>query len=146
MPSRSEGRGGAEREPDRAKPKYLFKVRAQRVPCGYSRSAPIRTRIASRKFIWNALRAGFEQTAPPSLREGSPPDSGGEFSISTSLPKSHVERPYIALGVPFGSSLNEPQQKRFLMKYLQTHNTFLFVYYRITLGIVVLLAFFFIFR
>ena len=26
MPSRSEGRGGAEREPDRAKPKYLFKV------------------------------------------------------------------------------------------------------------------------
>ena len=34
----------------------------------------------------------------------------------------------------------------FLMKYLQTHNTFLFVYYRITLGIVVLLAFFFIFR
>ncbi len=80
MPSRSEGRGGAEREPDRAKPKYLFKVRAQRVPCEYSRSAPIRTRgIASRKFIWNALRANFEQTAPPSLREGSPPDSGGDF-------------------------------------------------------------------
>ena len=34
----------------------------------------------------------------------------------------------------------------FLMRYLQTHNTFLFVYYRIALGIVVLLAFFFIFR
>jgi len=34
----------------------------------------------------------------------------------------------------------------FLMRYLQTHNTFLFVYYRIALGIVVLLAFFYIFR
>jgi undecaprenyl-diphosphatase len=34
----------------------------------------------------------------------------------------------------------------FLMRYLQTHNTFLFVYYRIALGIVVLLAFFFIFK
>ena len=31
----------------------------------------------------------------------------------------------------------------FLMRYLQTHNTFLFVYYRIALGIVVLLAFWF---
>ena len=29
----------------------------------------------------------------------------------------------------------------FLMRYLQTHNTFLFIYYRIALGIVVLLAF-----
>jgi len=29
----------------------------------------------------------------------------------------------------------------FLMRYLQTHNTFLFVIYRIALGIVVLLAF-----
>ena len=29
----------------------------------------------------------------------------------------------------------------FLLRYLQTHNTFLFVYYRIALGIVVLLAF-----
>ncbi len=44
MPSRSEGRGGAERESDRAKPKYLFKVRAQRVPCEYSRSALVRTK------------------------------------------------------------------------------------------------------
>jgi undecaprenyl-diphosphatase len=34
----------------------------------------------------------------------------------------------------------------FLMRYLQTHNTFLFVYYRIALGIVVLLAFWFRFR
>jgi undecaprenyl-diphosphatase len=34
----------------------------------------------------------------------------------------------------------------FLMRYLQTHNTFLFVYYRIALGIVVLLAFWFQFR
>ena len=30
----------------------------------------------------------------------------------------------------------------FLMRYLQTHNTFLFVFYRIALGIVVLLAFY----
>jgi undecaprenyl-diphosphatase len=29
----------------------------------------------------------------------------------------------------------------FLMRYLQTHNTFLFIYYRIALGVVVLLAF-----
>ena len=29
----------------------------------------------------------------------------------------------------------------FLLRYLQTHNTFLFVYYRIALGIVVYLAF-----
>lgn len=34
----------------------------------------------------------------------------------------------------------------FLLRYLQTHNTFLFVYYRIALGIVVLLAFRFGFR
>jgi len=34
----------------------------------------------------------------------------------------------------------------FLMRYLQTHNTFLFVFYRILLGIVVLLAFWFGFR
>ena len=34
----------------------------------------------------------------------------------------------------------------FLMRYLQTHNTYLFVVYRITLGIVVLLAFWFGFR
>jgi len=34
----------------------------------------------------------------------------------------------------------------FLMRYLQTHNTFLFVIYRIALGIVVLLAFWFRFR
>src|SRR6266446_6502978 len=34
----------------------------------------------------------------------------------------------------------------FMLRYLQTHNTFLFVYYRIALGIVVLLAFSFGFR
>jgi len=34
----------------------------------------------------------------------------------------------------------------FLMRYLQTHNTYLFVVYRIALGIVVLLAFYFRFR
>jgi undecaprenyl-diphosphatase len=34
----------------------------------------------------------------------------------------------------------------FMMRYLQTHSTFLFVYYRIALGIVVLLAFWFGFR
>ncbi len=34
--------GGAEREPDRAKPEYLFKVRAQRVPYEFPRSAPNR--------------------------------------------------------------------------------------------------------
>ena len=34
----------------------------------------------------------------------------------------------------------------FLMRYLQTHNTFLFVYYRVALGIVVLLAFWLGFR
>jgi undecaprenyl-diphosphatase len=34
----------------------------------------------------------------------------------------------------------------FLLRYLQTHNTFLFVYYRIALGIVVLLAFLYGFR
>jgi undecaprenyl-diphosphatase len=34
----------------------------------------------------------------------------------------------------------------FLMRYLQTHNTYLFVVYRIALGIVVLLAFWFRFR
>src|SRR6476659_2036929 len=75
MPSRSEGRGG------------LFKARAQRALYRYPRSAPIRTRSASRKFIWNALRANFEQTAPPSLREGSPPDSGGDSPIYTSCRK-----------------------------------------------------------
>jgi undecaprenyl-diphosphatase len=34
----------------------------------------------------------------------------------------------------------------FMMRYLQTHNTFLFIFYRIALGIVVLLAFWFGFR
>jgi undecaprenyl-diphosphatase len=34
----------------------------------------------------------------------------------------------------------------FMMRYLQTHTTFLFVYYRIALGVVVLLAFWFGFR
>jgi undecaprenyl-diphosphatase len=34
----------------------------------------------------------------------------------------------------------------FIMRYLQTHTTFLFVYYRIALGVVVLLAFWFGFR
>ena len=35
-------------------------------------------RSASRPFIRCALRAIFEQTAPPSLREGTPPNLGGE--------------------------------------------------------------------
>ena len=34
----------------------------------------------------------------------------------------------------------------FMLRYLQTHTTFLFVYYRIALGVVVLLAFWFGFR
>jgi hypothetical protein len=38
MPSRSEGWGGAKREPDRAKPKYLFKVAKH--PFRHPRSAP----------------------------------------------------------------------------------------------------------
>ena len=80
MPSRSEGRGG------------LFKARAQRALCRYPRSAPIRTRSASRKFIWNALRANFEQTAPPSLREGSPPDSGGDSPDLHILPKNQLRQ------------------------------------------------------
>src|SRR6476646_11452841 len=80
MPSRSEGRGG------------LFKARAQRALYRYPRSAPIRTRSASRKFIWNALRANFEQTAPPSLREGSPPDSGGDSPIYTSCRKINFDK------------------------------------------------------
>src|SRR6476620_5410359 len=80
MPSRSEGRGG------------LFKARAQRALYRYPRSAPIRTRSASRKFIWNALRANFGQTAPPSLREGSPPDSGGDSPIYTSSRKINFDK------------------------------------------------------
>ena len=76
MPSRSEDGGG------------LFKV-AKR-PFRYSRSAPIRIRSASRKFIRSALRANFEQTAPPSLREGSPPNLGGDWSTSvTAKPGLH---------------------------------------------------------
>ncbi len=67
MPSRSEGRGGAERKPDRAKPQTLFKDEQYRL-----------IRSASRSSIGCALRADFEQTAPPSLREVTPPDSGGE--------------------------------------------------------------------
>jgi undecaprenyl-diphosphatase len=34
----------------------------------------------------------------------------------------------------------------FMMRYLQTHTTYLFVFYRIALGVVVLLAFWFGFR
>jgi hypothetical protein len=55
MPSRSEGWGG------------LFKDEQYRL-----------IRSASRKSI-RSLRV-FEQTAPPSLRKGTPPDSGGEWS------------------------------------------------------------------
>src|SRR3954452_20072879 len=40
-------------------------------------------RSASRISI-RSLR-GFEQTAPPSLREGTPPDSGGEFRSSNTF-------------------------------------------------------------
>ena len=35
---------------------------------------------------------------------------------------------------------------KFMLRYLATHTTYLFIYYRITLGIVVLLAFLFGFR
>ncbi len=33
----------------------------------------------------SALRASFEQTAPPSLREGSPPNLGGDSRLRPSL-------------------------------------------------------------
>ena len=44
-------------------------------------------RSASRKSI-RSLRV-FEQTAPPSLREGTPPDSGGDWSTVTAKPGLH---------------------------------------------------------
>ena len=38
----------------------------------------------------SALRANFEQTAPPSLREGTPPNLGGDWSTSfTAKPGLH---------------------------------------------------------
>ena len=46
--------------------------------CSKSRVAHRLITSASRKSIRSALRANFEQTAPPSLREGTPPDLGGE--------------------------------------------------------------------
>ena len=45
---------------------------------GCPREAHRLIRSASRPFIRCALRAIFEQTAPPSLREGTPPNLGGE--------------------------------------------------------------------
>jgi hypothetical protein len=55
MPSRSEGWGGAEREPDRAKHQRLFKDEQYRL-----------IRIASRAFIrWLRI---FEQTTPGASR------------------------------------------------------------------------------
>src|SRR5215471_17665509 len=43
------------------------------------REGLVLNRCASRISVRSALRANFEQTAPPPLREGSPPDSGGEW-------------------------------------------------------------------
>ena len=64
MPSRSEGWGG------------LFKDEQYRL-----------IRSASRKSI-RSLRV-FEQTAPPSLREGTPPNSGGDWSTVYTKPGLH---------------------------------------------------------
>src|SRR6478609_3566676 len=80
MPSRSEAGAARSASPIGRSLNNLFKVRAQRAPYRHSRSAPIRKRSASRKSIRSALRADFEQTAPPSLREGSPPNLGGDWS------------------------------------------------------------------
>src|SRR5262249_38098174 len=44
------------------------------------RGALLFDRCAPRILIMSALRADFEQTAPPSLREGTPPNLGGEFA------------------------------------------------------------------
>ena len=69
MPSRSEGWGG------------LFKVPRSGFLMNF-REAHRSIMSASRKSIRYALRAAFEQTAPPSLREGTPPDSGGDWSTA----------------------------------------------------------------
>ena len=42
--------------------------------------------------VRNALRADFEQTAPPSLREGTPPNSGGEWGLFQT-PVGHALKP-----------------------------------------------------
>ena len=74
MPSRSEGWGG------------LFKV--PRSVLMNFREAHRLIRSASRKSI-RSLRV-FEQTAPPSLREGTPPNLGGDWSTSvTAKPGLH---------------------------------------------------------
>src|SRR5215831_13834203 len=70
MPSRSEGWGG------------LFKDEQYRL-----------IRSASRMSVRNALRADFEQTAPPSLREGTPPDSGGEWGLFQTPVGQHALKP-----------------------------------------------------
>ena len=69
MPSRSEGWGG------------LFKDDQYRL---------IKVRFAN--IARSALRTGFEQTAPPSLREGTPPNLGGEYVElrSFSNPRLHT--------------------------------------------------------
>ncbi len=69
MPSRSEGRGG------------LFKVPRSGFLMNF-REAHRSIMSAPRKSLRYALRAAFEQTAPPSLREGTPPDSDGDWSAA----------------------------------------------------------------
>ncbi len=76
MPSRSEGRGG------------LFKVPRSGFLMNF-REAHGSIMSASRKSIRYALRAAFEQTAPPSLREDTPPDSGGDWSTALQKPGLH---------------------------------------------------------
>ena len=63
MPSRSGGWGG------------LFKVARSALLMDF-REALLIDRCATR--ISERMLRGFEQTAPPSLREGTPPNLGGE--------------------------------------------------------------------
>src|SRR6476660_9208205 len=73
MPSRSEGWGGL--------------LKAAQHPFRYSRSAPNEITSAARKSI-RSLRV-FEQTAPPSLREGTPPNLGGDCPPVLAKPGLH---------------------------------------------------------
>ena len=58
-------------------------------------------RSASRPSIRCALRAIFEQTAPPSLREGTPPNLGGDWVTSLQPNQAYIAsttfKPYKAL-------------------------------------------------
>ena len=49
-------------------------------------------RCASRLYVSSELRADFDQTSPPSLRECTPPNLGGECAVASrnTLPKKQV--------------------------------------------------------